>query len=448
MLHESPKPKNWDSQLWLQRFKSAVETQDYWSLHELRKEVYFSTIDIVRSGSYETSGGKQISLASVMEGGAESKFYCGELPKLSPVAGVKTKIEVVNKDCLHVARDCCWDEVCVLNMANRNTPGGGVLAGCGAQEEYLFRCSDYFLSLYRFHSEEGERFGVVQAKEQYPLDRNHGAVFTRGVRVFRGLEEEGYPLLERPQVVNMIALPAINRPALISASNGEMRLRDDMVAGTVNKLQTLFRVAALNGQRKLVLGALGCGAFRNPPRHMAEIFRDVLGAEEFRGAFTDIVIAIKEDHNSRGRGNYMPFAEVFGTVPQQITEQCKPTEARRLTHADLERFPSLLASAEVKQFLLDPRPLLARRLPHHLTWPAAFEEPIESSISVQSLPELFVAGNYRYYPGGHGPYRGFLMSEQADMPVFHVETHCQVIYASDKVRRLHKLVVTEGVALC
>lgn len=438
----------WDSQFWLQRFKSAVAEHDYGRLHELRKEVYCSTMAIVRCGSYETQEGRLVTLASYADEHAESLFYRAELPKLSPRPAQRTNIEVVEKDCLRVAVDCGWDEVCVLNMANRNTPGGGVLAGCGAQEEYLFRCSDYFLSLYRFHARVGSGFGVNQEEEQYPLDRNYGAVFSRGVRVFRGPEEEGYPLLERPRIVNMIALPAINGPALVPSCNGEMRLRDDMAAGTLNKLRTLFRVAAYNGQRKLVLGALGCGAFRNPPRHMAEIFRQVLDEGEFAGAFSDIVFAIKEDHNSRGRGNYMPFAEVFGTKPREADKQNSKDTSKCLTKEDLERFPDLLSSAELLNFLLDSRPLLAWQLPHQLTWPSVYEEPSPSSIPITSLPELFVSGRYRYYPGGHGPYRGFLMSDFPDRPVFHVQTHSQVLYTSERVRQLHRLVVTEGRTLC
>ena len=62
---------------------------------------------------------------------------------------------------------------------------------------------------------------------------------------------------------------------------------------------------------KLVLGALGCGAFRNPPMHTAELFREVMQEPEFCGVFRHICLAIKEDHNSRGAGNYAPFAEVF-----------------------------------------------------------------------------------------------------------------------------------------
>ena len=45
----------------------------------------------------------------------------------------------------------------------------------------------------------------------------------------------------------------------------------------------------------LILSALGCGAFGNPPEHMAFIFQEVL--EEFAGAFKKIYFAIKGGRN-------------------------------------------------------------------------------------------------------------------------------------------------------
>ena len=41
------------------------------------------------------------------------------------------------------------------------------------------------------------------------------------------------------------------------------------------------------------------------------MFREVMEEPEFSGVFKHICFAIKEDHNSRGAGNYAPFAEVF-----------------------------------------------------------------------------------------------------------------------------------------
>ena len=65
------------------------------------------------------------------------------------------------------------------------------------------------------------------------------------------------------------------------------------------------------GHDSLVLSALGCGAFRNPPHHVAQLFKEVLSEEEFLNKYKHISFAIIDDHNARGQGNYRPFSEVF-----------------------------------------------------------------------------------------------------------------------------------------
>ena len=311
--HTAP---TWDADAWTRVFKQAIENQDYFQLHDLRIRVYSNTLDVVECERYVTSSGMLVELPKDDSILSSTRFYERELPQDFSVCGqYATRVEVVNGDCLAVARALveAGEDVCVLNLANRQNPGGGVLGGCGAQEEYLFRCSDYFRSLYQF-ADYASTYGLpVSAVHSYPMDRNYGGVFSSGVTVFRDVEEKGYPLLELPWRVNMIAVAAINRPEL-EYVNEEPRVAHHLVSAVKNKMRTIFRIARENKQKVLVLGALGCGAFRNPPKHTAELFREVMQEPEFCGVFSHIFFAIKEDHNSRGVGNYAPFAEVFKDV--------------------------------------------------------------------------------------------------------------------------------------
>jgi len=59
--------------------------------------------------------------------------------------------------------------------------------------------------------------------------------------------------------------------------------------------------------RHAVLGAFGCGAFRNPAHEVAAIYRDELSARA--GAFDVIAFAIFSA--GYGPDNYTPFAAVF-----------------------------------------------------------------------------------------------------------------------------------------
>ena len=63
-----------------------------------------------------------------------------------------------------------------------------------------------------------------------------------------------------------------------------------------------------------MLSALGCGAFNNPPGHIAEIFRDILRGEEFAGQFRHVWFAILDDHNSPSGGNLQPFMDILGAA--------------------------------------------------------------------------------------------------------------------------------------
>ena len=304
----------WDAAAWRAAFADAKRKARYVSLPILRLQVYRSTLDIVTAGKYRLPGGEVIVLDLEPDIAKKTMFYSDEILQDVPHGQYRAQICAVNDDCLAYAARLSEveDGVCVLNMANPVNPGGGVMRGSGAQEEYLFRCSDYFRSLYQYVL-YAPMYGVKRSPQSYPLDRNYGGVFSPNVTVFRNTEETGYALLEKPWKVNMIAVAAISDPDLETVG-GEERIAEYLVPCAKNKLRTIFRIAADNGQKTLVLGAIGCGAFCNPPRHVARLFREILDEKEFAGVFRRVLFVIKEDHNSPMGGNFTPFADVFGSI--------------------------------------------------------------------------------------------------------------------------------------
>ncbi len=144
-------PITWDAQDWSRRFHLAAQRRDHALLHELRTLVYKNTLSAVYAGGYRAESGECIDLENGMDTISATRFCERELPQdHSKAHSYHTVVDVVRRDCLLVAKELTAEEsgVCVLNLANRQNPGGGVLKGCGAQEEYLFRCSNYFRSLY------------------------------------------------------------------------------------------------------------------------------------------------------------------------------------------------------------------------------------------------------------------------------------------------------------
>ena len=127
------------------------------------------------------------------------------------------------------------------------------------------------------------------------------------LQLFRDTEAKGYALLDQPWHVNFVAVAANN---IRRYMHGQTMIPEKFIPSTLNLIRTILRIAYNNGQRRLVLGAFGCGAFANPPGHMAQLFKQIFNEPEFKGIFREIYFAIIEDHNSKGQ-NYNAFNEIF-----------------------------------------------------------------------------------------------------------------------------------------
>ncbi|MCR4965113.1 MAG: TIGR02452 family protein [Bacteroidales bacterium] len=299
----------WDAQSWTLRFTGAQKPYSHPVIKQLRQEVFFHTQQIVKAGRYQLQNGREVQLPLYERIAEESCFYKKKLPAVVRDHRYDMHVEVVARDCLAFANELLRQgvpEVCVLNMASATMPGGGVLNGSGAQEEYLFRCSDYYRSLYQY-SGFGQMFDVPHAADSYPMHKQHGGIYTPNVTVFRDTEARGYALLEEPFHINCLAVAGVNHPKTV-IMDGEERIADGALPTIYNKMHALFRIAAAHNQETLILGAWGCGAFGNPPRHMAELFKQTLAEPEFDGVFRNIYFAIKGGPNG---GNFTPFKSIL-----------------------------------------------------------------------------------------------------------------------------------------
>ncbi|SPQ25028.1 caa5e1df-d3d9-4c00-8a4f-5f2f830aabfd [Thermothielavioides terrestris] len=225
--------------------------------------------------------------------------------------------------------------VAVLNMASDRNPGGGWLSGASAQEEALCFRSTLAASLHR---------------NLYPIQRRAG-LYTRDVVIFRTSMANEHKLLvpettpaELP-VVSVLSVAGIRRPSVKPAAE---QTSDETAKGTSkvdeqepentssseprhgkgkpfkgplvfadpaareltkDKMRLCLRMAAARGHTMLVLGALGCGAFRNPPREVAACWAEVLAETEFAGGwFKEIWFAV---YDRRNEGNFEIFQEAF-----------------------------------------------------------------------------------------------------------------------------------------
>lgn len=306
-------------QTWLDILFSTLR-KSHDSMRAMRMRVFKETIDIVNQGFYLCREGSKITFPTTKhlvfkKNIVESKFYEKEFNVVSSNTMVyNTNIMVENIDCLLASYRLQKEgyNVAVLNMASRRIPGGGVISGAGAQEENLFRRSNLFQSMYQY-APYARKYGLQPSVHQYPLDRDFGGVYTKNATVFRDTEANGYELLKEPFQMSFISVPGMNRPELTE----DGMIAPHLVNPIKNKIRTIFRIGIENGHDALVLGALGCGAFRNPPKHIAKLFHEVIEEEEFANRYKLLLFAIIEDHNSHHshnpKGNLKPFEEEFST---------------------------------------------------------------------------------------------------------------------------------------
>ena len=134
-----------------------------------------------------------------------------------------------------------------------------------------------------------------------------GGIYVPDATVFRAGAKDNFALLDTPYYMSFVAVAAINHPDLDRDGN----ICEEDAALTKNKMRTMLRIGLLNGHDSIVLGAFGCGAFHNPPKHIARLFHEVIDEKEFMDKYKLIAFAILEDHNSPRGGNLQPFIEEF-----------------------------------------------------------------------------------------------------------------------------------------
>lgn len=143
----------------------------------------------------------------------------------------------------------------VLNLASYTHSGGGVERGARAQEEDLYRQSNYF---------------QANSQRLYPLAMDE-VVYSPLVHI---IKNSVYQLLDKPFPVSCLAVAAIRNPQIKYDSDWRsMFSNNHQQQITQEKIDMIFKVAILHGHDSLVLGALGCGAYANPPYEIAQMFK-------------------------------------------------------------------------------------------------------------------------------------------------------------------------------
>lgn len=318
-LEEKKNQLNWNSQAFLDHFNQTKKSAGYEERKYLLNSVFEHTQKVALAGEYWTENGNYVQLPLNPATLNNSKMYATPIFITNSEKNYQTEIQVLEMDSLEAAKllqEKSQGPVAVLNIAHPNGPGGGVDEAGGpndelekrSQEASLFRRTNYFLDLYRYSPYHAWTYHLPLKRDVYPPTPYCGGFFSKDITVFRGPEEEGYPLLEQPFSMSFIAVGAFADKELRYGLNVRSEFPDlkaKSVAQAKVRMRTILNIALDNQITSLVLGAWGCGAFGNSPETISQLFHEVLEEETYKNRFEYIWFAIL------GQKNYWPFLKEF-----------------------------------------------------------------------------------------------------------------------------------------
>lgn len=169
----------------------------------------------------------------------------------------------------------------VLNFASYRYAGGGFVKGSFAQEEAL--CHDS--NLYGILSSEKILTDFYGKNWESLYDNLYTSRLVYSPDVMFVLNAEDIKC-------DVITCAAPN----IGAFKGKDKNPEKYEEILLNRIDHILYSAADNGVETLILGAYGCGVFRNDPYKIAETFKKLL-KNEYKNCFKKVVFAIPKSKN-------------------------------------------------------------------------------------------------------------------------------------------------------
>lgn len=162
------------------------------------------------------------------------------------------------------------NDVCILNFASAKNPGGGYINGqTRGQEEFLCINSN----LYE-HLKDLDIYNLNRKNNNNCVYHDF-CIFTKEVDIKKGFKS------------SIITCPAPNAGVARKKSVSEKE-----IINVINRrINILLNVAKIHGVKNIVLGAWGCGVFKNIEAEVAKAFKYHL--EKY--SFDNVIFAIPSD---------------------------------------------------------------------------------------------------------------------------------------------------------
>ena len=199
----------------------------------------------------------------------------------------KTKVMLVNSAVMYTLHKISGileegDRLCILNFADYLSAGGRYTDGYMAQEESLCEMSalwhilndDRFRKVFDWRS---KNYGYRQ-DSYHTEDRYHDDLFYT--------ENCPFMLLRQKPVIkfDVISAAAVNHRRMVTPSLARFDVNREIM---FPRMEKVFRVPAMYGTNILVLGAWGCGVFKNNPSIIARYWDELI--EKYDGLYQLII---------------------------------------------------------------------------------------------------------------------------------------------------------------
>lgn len=266
-----------------------------------------TTLRIIQTGNYEVNG-RNISIKEeIGDCVFDTKTYSPEalellLQKATEQRETEAKVSVMHGSTIEAIlhyQDTL--KTAVLNFASAKNPGGGFMGGAIAQEESLARSS----SLYASQTKDLTLYTINKKNPSFLY--SDYMIYSPGVMFW--MNDEGR-FLENPVMVDVITSPAPNKGAMLQ--HGRRQEIANLEAVFKKRMDKVFALAESKGVERLILGAWGCGVFKNDYEDVAAYFAELI-AEKYRYSFKEIVFAIYD--RSKTKGSLEIFQRVFNHKP-------------------------------------------------------------------------------------------------------------------------------------
>jgi uncharacterized protein (TIGR02452 family) len=269
-----------------------------------RAQIARETVAICDSGFYVSPNGTRVDISRELALARKGTIlYSPKNPaRVKEISQcTRTKFEVKNETTFHALARLAAPgpgHLACLNFASAKNAGGGFLNGSLAQEEALACASGLYPCL-------------LTAPEYYESNRANRSALYLDMAIFSPLvpffRDDDGELLEKPLLASIITAPAPNAGAIAQNEPRDSHLVEPTLR---RRADLVLSIAASQKVDTLVLGAWGCGVFRNDPRIVAGIFADLLNnSGKFARAFNQIVFAVFDRSDTVNTFN--AFAEEF-----------------------------------------------------------------------------------------------------------------------------------------